>query len=115
MSNTRFEFEQDLETYFEDIFSAYIDTVARERLKDEDGNDIELPQYWEDEQHAIVDSALPVYSRDIVELWLDLGMPTADEGLAGESPDPLDAMQAANYEHGYHFVSGLMSEYGFYA
>lgn len=114
MATTRFEFEQDIETYFEDIFRDYIDPVARERLKDDDGNELDLPQYFEDEQHSIADACVPVYNREIVELWLDLGMPDADEGLSGENPDPIQYMTAAIHEHAYHIVVGLMSEYGFF-
>lgn len=114
MATTRNEFEQDLETYFEDIFRDYIDPVSRERLKDEDGSELDLPVHFEDEQHSIPDACVPVYNREIVELWLDLGMPDADEGLSGENPDPIQYMTAAIYEHGYNVVGSLMSEYGFF-
>ena len=115
MATTRFEFEQDLETYFEDIFSEYIDPVSRERLKDEDGNELDLPQYFEDEVNNIVYATLPVYNIDIVNLWIDTGMNEPDEGIVGiDNTDIIEQMNGANYEHGYHYVYGLMSEYGFF-
>lgn len=115
MSYSQFEFESDLESGFEERFADYIDTVSRDRISvDESDTLVPLPQYWQDDLHEIVDGALPIYNRDIVELWLDLGLPDVqDEGLIPDTGDIIQTMMAALYEHGSSYVYELADKYGF--
>jgi hypothetical protein len=42
--------------------------------------------------HQMVDGLVPIYTTDVVELWLDLGMPDAYE-MAGHAVGDLDIIQ----------------------
>ena len=42
--------------------------------------------------HELVDGLVPIYNRDIVKLWLDLGMPDANE-MAGHEVSEMTIIQ----------------------
>lgn len=114
MSYSRFDFQSDLETQFEERFSDYIDTVARERRTDEDGNLIDLPQYWEDTLSEIADNAIPAYNSEIVEVWLDLNLPEIeDPGLIDGETDVLRIITIVLYEQANNYLWELANKYGF--
>lgn len=108
-----YEFDTELDERFVEAFADCIDTVAVERRKDADGEDVALPAYWEDTLTGIVDDCLPTYYSEIAKLWLDCGCNEPDDIEINSDATIIEQMQLANWEYGYRFLMDLAGRYGF--
>lgn len=86
-----------------------------EGIDNEDGErdeDYEPPMYWQDEISELADSAVPIYTTDLVKLWLDLGCPEIDDtGLIEGVTDVTRIIGMVIYEQASQFLYELVTEF----
>jgi len=87
-----------------------------EGIVDEDGElveDYEQPQYWQDDISELADSAVPIYTNDLYDLWMGLGRPDVDDhGLIEGVTDIDQIVRVAIYEYATQYLYELAQEYG---
>ena len=72
----------------------------------------EAPEYWQDTISELADSAVPIYTRERVELWLELGMPEIDDPGLIEGVSAVEQIIAvAIYEYATAALYELANEY----
>jgi len=103
----------DARDFHKNIRSDFLE--AFEGIENEDGTpneDYEPEQYWQDKLYEICDSAVPIYTRELVELWLDLNCPEVDDpGLIEGVSDVTKIIGVAIYEAANEYIYTLVEEY----
>lgn len=104
MYNT--EWEANLRSAFLERF----DGIAND---DGDRNtDYEPELYWQDSISELADAAVPIYTADVVKLWLDLGCPEIDDsGLIEGVTDVTKIIGVVIYEQASQFLYELVNEF----
>ena len=102
-----YEFTNELRDNFIEAFPA---------IADNEGNPVEgyeVPTYWEDTISELADSAVPIYTHAMYELWMALGRPEVDDEGMVEGVTDIDKLVAIGiYEYAYMALSELAREFG---
>lgn len=104
---SEYDFQAELREAFLERFEGIVTDTG------EHSEDYEQPMYWQDDISELADAAVPVYTRELVELWLDLGCPDVDdEGLIEGLTDPTRIIGVAVYCAATEYLYELANEYG---
>lgn len=105
MAKTEYEFGVQLREAFLERF----DGIDKD---DERNPDYEDPQYWQDDISELADSAVPIYTQEMYELWMALGRPEVDDSGLIEGVTDIDKIVAtAIYCYATQFLYELANEY----
>lgn len=99
-------FKDELKDAFFEEFDGIVDDIY------EPVEDYEPPQYWQDHISELADRAVPIYTDEMYELWMGLGRPEDEDGLAGSTRDVDKIVAAAIYQYATQYLYELAHDYG---
>ena len=103
---TERDFKKELRDGFIERFE-----VTKENLEDDHW---EVERDWQDAVNELADMAVPIYTQDMYELWMELGRPEVDDPGLIEGVTDIDRIVAtALYCYASGYLYEVAEEFGF--
>jgi hypothetical protein len=92
MADNQYDFERQIDMNFIDMLRDDWDDLADDEREAWGAESVAERYDYSGQFHEMVDGMVPIYTREIVKLWLDLDMPDANE-MAGHEVSEMSIIQ----------------------